>query len=222
MKAYGKLTTGLIVAWFVFALLGGALGLFQNQANRIGAAVGIAAGVPLMLFAIWCAASESFRKFALGLNARTLTLAQSGRIIGVTFVILQERRVLPAIFAWPAGYGDMFIGATAAFVAWKLCNPVHRGSFIFWQALGIIDLVTAVGLGTTAGLIQPHGVPMAAMTVLPLSVIPTFLVPLYLILHLICIAQARGWRPVSGGQRFESGARSPNRDMGVSERLSNG
>jgi hypothetical protein len=222
MKAYGKFTAGLIVAWFLFALIGGALGLFQNQSNRIGAAVGIAAGVPMVVFAVWFAASNLFREFALSLNPRTLTFVQSWRIIGVTFVILQARGVLPAIFAWPAGYGDMFIGATAAFVAWKLCNPVHRGSFIFWQALGIIDLVTAVALGTTAGLIQPHGVPMAAMTVLPLSFIPTFLVPLYLILHLICIAQARGWRLVSGGQRFESGARSANRDIGVSERLSNG
>jgi len=32
------------------------------------------------------------------------------------------------------------------------------------------------------------------MTVLPLSLIPTFAVPLMLILHLICIAQAWRWR----------------------------
>jgi hypothetical protein len=215
MKAYGKFTAGLIAAWFAFALISGALGLFENQASRIGAAVGIAAGVPIVVFAVWIATSESFRKFALGLNARTLTLAQSGRIIGVTFVILQARGVLPAIFAWPAGYGDIFIGATAAFVAWKLYGPSHRGSFSFWQALGIADLVTAVGLGTTAGLIQPHSVPMAAMTVLPLSLIPTFLVPLYLILHVICIAQARGWRSVSRERRSGNVVASVNRELGV-------
>jgi hypothetical protein len=215
MKAYGKLTTVLIVAWFAFALVGGALGLFQNQANRIGAAVGIAAAMPLVLFAIWFAASESFRKFTLGLNARTLTIAQSGRIIGVTFVILEARRVLPAIFAWPAGYGDIFIGATAALVALKLYGPSHRGSFIFWQTLGILDLVTAVGLGTTAGLIQPHSVPMAPMTVLPLSLIPSFLVPLYLIFHVICIAQAQEWRGASSERHFEVAARSNNQELGV-------
>src|SRR5271156_4712756 len=222
MKAYGKFTTGLIVAWFLFALGAGALGLFENAANRVGAAVGIAALVPIVVFAVWFAASESFRRFVLGLNARTLTFVQSGRIIGVTFVILQARGVLPAVFAWPAGYGDIFIGATASFVAWKLCDPGHRRSFIFWQVLGITDLVTAVGLGTTAGLIQPHGVPMVAMTVLPLSLIPTFLVPLYLILHVICVAQARGWKTAAGKQPVGSGARSANRDIGVSERLSDG
>jgi hypothetical protein len=31
------------------------------------------------------------------------------------------------------------------------------------------------------------------MTVLPMSYIPTFAVPLFLILHIICIAQARRW-----------------------------
>jgi hypothetical protein len=215
MKTYGKFTAGLLVAWFAYALIGGALGLFANQANRLGAAVGVAAFVPIAVFAVWFAASNSFRKFLLALSPRTLTLLQSGRFIGITFVILQARTVLPAIFALPAGYGDMFIGATAWFAAWKLCNPNRRGSFIFWQLLGIADLVTAVGLGTTAGLINPHGIPMAQMTVLPLSLIPSFLVPLYLIFHVICIAQARGWKSVAGERRFESLARSGHPEIGV-------
>ncbi len=215
MKGYERLLAGLIAVWFTYAVVAGVLGLFQNQFNRIGAAVGIAAFVPIVVFGVWFGASDSFRRFVLGWNARTLTLVQSWRIIGVTFVILQARGVLPGIFALPAGYGDIFIGATAAFVAWKLCDPSHRRSFIFWQVLGITDLVTAVGLGTTAGLIQPHSVPMAAMTVLPLSLIPTFLVPLFLILHVICIAQARGWRTVSDGRRFETVARSGGQEVGV-------
>jgi hypothetical protein len=48
-------------------------------------------------------------------------------------------------------------------------------------------------LGTTAGLLDPHGVPMLYMTTLPLSLVPTFLVPLYLIFHVVCIAQAKRW-----------------------------
>ena len=52
--------------------------------------------------------------------------------------------LLPAVFALPAGYGDIFIGATAGLVAWKLAAPHHRASFIVWQLLGMLDLVTAV------------------------------------------------------------------------------
>jgi hypothetical protein len=60
--------------------------------------------------------------------------------------------------------------------------------------LGILDLVSAVSLATTARLISPQAPTMVAMTVLPLSLIPTFLVPLFLMFHVISIAQALGWK----------------------------
>jgi hypothetical protein len=170
-----------------------ALYWFRNDANRVGLAVAFAAVTPILVFVVWFAASEKFRQFALSLNPQVLTFAQSWRIVGFTFVLLEARGVLPAIFALPAGYGDMAIGMTATLVAWKLANPTRRNSFILWQLLGIADLVTAVSLGTTARLISPDGPSMVAMTVLPLSLVPTFLVPLFLIFHIICIAQARAW-----------------------------
>jgi len=201
MKNYAKLTTVLIAAWFVFALSASALQLFKNGSNRLGIAVGLAALTPILVFALWFSASETFRQFALSLNPRTLTAVQSWRIIGFTFVLLEARGVLPAVFALPAGYGDMAIGATATLVAWKLADPRHRNSFIAWQVLGIADLVTAVSLGTTARLLSPHSASMVAMTVLPLSLIPTFLVPLFAIFHVITIAQAKGWKVASSEAR---------------------
>jgi hypothetical protein len=198
---YKKLTTGIIVVWFIFALSASALHLFKNDANRIGLAIAIAAVTPIIVFSLWYAASAGFRQFALSLDPRLLTSAQAWRIIGFTFVLLEARGVLPAIFAWPAGYGDMAIGMTAAFVAWKLADPAHRNSFILWQMLGILDLVIAVTTGTTAALISPQGPPMVPMTVLPLSLVPTFLVPLFVILHVISIAQARTWEVPSARTR---------------------
>ena len=197
MKNYRKLTTGLIAAWFLFALSASALQWFRNDANRIGIAVAFAAVTPIFLFALWFATSDKFRQFALSLNPQILTLAQSWRIVGFTFLLLEARGILPAIFALPAGYGDMAIGMTATFAAWKLANPARRNSFITWQLLGITDLITAVSLGTTARLLSPHGPSMEAMTVLPLSLVPTFLVPLFFIFHVICIAQARAWKTTS-------------------------
>jgi hypothetical protein len=205
MKTYGKLVGVLIAAWFAVIFSAAALGVFRNQANRVGAAVGLAALAPLAWFAVWFAASEGFRKFALALDPRVLTGMQAFRVVGVIFVILEARGILPAVFAFPAGYGDIFIGLTAGFAAWKLANGAHRAGFIVWQTLGMADLVLAVGTGTLAGLISPGSTPMVAMTVPPLSLIPTFLVPLFFILHVICIAQARGWKAVSGeGRPFAS------------------
>jgi hypothetical protein len=194
MKSYGKLASGLVAAWFVFALTASALFWFKNDANRLGVAVAVAAVAPILVFAAWFAASEKFRRFALSLDPQILTLVQAWRIVGFSFVLLEARGVLPAIFALPAGYGDMAIGATATLVAWKLANPFRRYSFILWQVLGIVDLVTAVSLGATARLLSPHSTSMVAMTVLPLSLVPTFLVPLFLIFHVICIAQAKAWK----------------------------
>lgn len=193
MKSYAKLTFVLAVLWFFAALSAAALHLFENASNRLGGAVAVGATAPLIVFFAWFALSRNFRDFVMSWNPTILTAVQSGRIVGFTFVLLEAHHALPAIFALPAGYGDMAIGATASLVAWRLATSSHRNSFILWQLLGIADLVTAVTLGTTAGLLDPHGVSMLYMTTLPLSLVPTFLVPLYLIFHVVCIAQARRW-----------------------------
>ena len=91
--------------------------------------------VPIVVFALWFAASEKFRQFALSLNPQILTLAQTWRIVGFTFVLLEARGVLPAIFALPAGYGDMAIGATATLAAWKLANPAVATVLFFGKCL---------------------------------------------------------------------------------------
>ena len=197
MKNYAKLTTGIVVAWFLFSLTASALHLFKDDASRIGLAVAIAALAPIVVLSLWFAASESFRHSVLSLSPQILTSVQAFRLVGFTFILLQARSTLPAVFAFPAGYGDMAIGATSAFVAWKLANPAHRNSFVLWQLLGIADLVIAVSVGTTAFLISPQGPSMVPMTVLPLSLIPKLLVPLFAILHVICIAQARFWTKIS-------------------------
>jgi hypothetical protein len=129
---------------------------------------------------------------------------QSWRIAGFVFVVLYVYGILPGIFANPAGWGDIFIGLTAPWVALKLAQPGHRTGFIAWNALGMLDLVSAVTLGTTSRLIHPHALAADAMTVLPLSIVPTFLVPLFFIFHIIVIAQARRWPAAASAQNRQS------------------
>jgi hypothetical protein len=191
---YGKLTTTLIAAWFIFSLAASAAHLFQSDPSRPPISLGLAATVPILLFMLWYALSEPFRQFTLALNPRTLTIVHAWRTVGYVFLVLYSFGILPGMFALPAGWGDIVIGATAPFVALKLADPDHRRSFILWQALGIADLVTALFTGATARFIAPHGIPTDAMAALPLSLIPTFAVPLLLIFHIICIAQAKRWR----------------------------
>jgi hypothetical protein len=193
MSRYGKLTAWLIAAWLVFSVGASALHLYHSDANRPPLALGLAALTPIALFFVWFARSRGFREFALSLNPRVLTLVQSWRIAGFVFLVLATYGILPRMFALPAGWGDITIGATAMFAALMLAKPEHRTSFLIWQALGITDLVMAVSLGSLAGVIDPLGIPTTPMTLLPLSLIPTFAVPLLLMLHILCIAQALRW-----------------------------
>ncbi len=190
---YGKLTSGLIAAWFIFALAASAFHMFNTDPNLPPLALGLAVLTPIAVFLFWYLTSAGLRQFALSLDPRTVTLVHSWRIAGFTFLAFYSAGVLPGFFALPAGWGDIAIGATAPLAALKLANFSRRRSFIFWQILGIFDLVLAVTLGTAARLISPHGVTTGVMTVLPMSLIPTFAVPLLIILHVICIAQARHW-----------------------------
>jgi hypothetical protein len=73
------------------------------------------------------------------------------RIAGFVFLVLGTYKILSAFFALSAGWGDIAIGATASFAAVRLANPAHRKGFIFWQVLGITDLVNALALGTRRG-----------------------------------------------------------------------
>jgi hypothetical protein len=193
MTKYGKLTTALIAAWFVFAVTASRLDLFRTTPNQPPLPLGLAALTPLVLFLVWFVASAKFRDFTMALNPRVLTWVQSWRIVGFVFLVLAAYGILPKLSALPAGWGDIAIGVTAPLVALKLASPDHRKSFIAWQVLGMADLVTAMTLGPLARVIDPRGIANDAMTVLPLSLIPTFGVPLFMMLHVICIAQVRRW-----------------------------
>ena len=193
MSRYAKLAFALIAAWFVVTLAASSLHLYKTGPDQPPLVFGLAALTPLVVFFAWFASSRNFRAFTRSLDPRILTLIQSWRVGGFVFLVLATYGILPNLFAQPAGWGDMAIGATAPLAALALANPRHRRSFVLWQILGMADLVTAIAMGTLATVIHPRGVPASAMTVLPLSLIPTFAVPLFFILHILCIGHAMRW-----------------------------
>ena len=194
---YGRVAAVLIGLWFVAALTVSALHVFARNPDRPPLALLVAVLTPITIFTVWYLRSKSFQQYILSLNPRALTLVHTWRLAGVVFLVLGTYKILPEILALPAGWGDIAIGATALPVAMLLARPEHKTSFIVWQLLGVADLVLAITLGAAARFIDPQGVAeisTAPMALLPLSLIPTFAVPLLLILHGISIAQARRWR----------------------------
>ena len=114
--------------------------------------------------------------------------------------------VLPGLFAWPAGLGDVAIGIAAAFVLVRLRRDPEFAlslGFLRFHVLGLLDFAVAIATaGLSAGQFPgsiENGVTSAAMDVWPLNIFPSFFVPVFIILHLTTlfkIRQMRRERPV--------------------------
>ncbi len=123
------------------------------------------------------------------------------------FLLLLAQGALPAHFAVPAGWGDVVVGLAAPIVALALAAP-RPGTLALaagWNAFGLLDLVVAVGMGTgfLAPLLAPElGTrvpPVGPMGVFPLIVVPTFAVPVAVMLHVAGLARLMRARRAASG-----------------------
>ena len=188
-----NLTLAGLVVWFLLALGGSLLGVFDSE-PRPPVPLALAVVVPVAVFGSCYLPSTRVRQFVWSLDLRLLTVAQTWRVAGIVFLILYQQGALPGVFAIPAGWGDVAIGITAPVVAWYWKPPFPRKTFVAWNVLGSLDLVLAVSLGvlasaTPVGLLAGD-VSTRLMGQFPLSLIPTFFVPLLLIFHLIALSRA--------------------------------
>jgi hypothetical protein len=130
---------------------------------------------------------------APGTPAR-LALPHSLRVVGVTFLLVMAQGHLPAVFALPAGLGDIAAGLAAPSVAIRLAQG-GRIRAVWFNLFGILDLVVALTIGFLAGLgpwrpleVTPSTEPLS---LLPLALVPTVAVPLSLALHLVSLRRLR-------------------------------
>ena len=121
----GGIRLGIILAlaaWFVLVVLLGASGAFVGRPGRPPVAIAIGAGTPLLLFFACLRFSSSFRAYVHSLDLRLITGMQAWRWAGMGFLALYAHDVLPAMFALPAGFGDMavgFVAGGAVLVVWR-------------------------------------------------------------------------------------------------------
>jgi hypothetical protein len=129
----------------------------------------------------------SIRRALTAPGAQQRLLApHSFRAAGIVFVIAMLLGKLPALFAVPAGFGDIAVGIATPWVARKVREGSHAKPLVWFTLLGIADLVSALTLGALTGFLQiVHVNPPATLNAdLPLAVIPTVGVPLLLVMHL--------------------------------------
>ena len=121
--------------------------------------------------------------------ASGLVRPHSFRVAGVVFLFYLALGHLPALFALPAGLGDIAAGIAAPLVALRLAQGTGRRSALWFNAFGMTDLVVALTLGALTGFGLLSVTPTsAAITELPLALIPTATVPLLFALHVTSVS----------------------------------
>jgi hypothetical protein len=197
LSGTGAFVGTFFLAWLALVFVLGARGVFvaANGAPPLALLIGLVAPLSLFLIGYWTI--PSLREFVLSADLRLIVGIQAWRWAGFGFLTLYAYGVLPGIFAWPAGLGDMAIGVTAPLVLAGLLRRrdfAMSKRFVAWNLTGILDLTVAVSIGALVPLVAPHlygSVTTAPMAQLPLVLIPTYLVPTFLILHLTALFQAR-------------------------------
>lgn len=200
----------LLAAWAGVAYLTGASGIVTAPPEQIFRPVGLAVVIPVALFVAAYNLAPRFRGFVLAQDLRALTMVQAWRVVGFSFLLLYAADALPALFAFPAGVGDVMIGLTAPFVVLRLTRDAafaRSWRFLAFHAMGLFDFVVAVAAATAtsgafAGLL-PGTLTSAAMEVWPLNLFPSLIVPAFIILHLTVFLKVRAIsraaaRPVGG------------------------
>lgn len=199
----------VLAVWFALAAAAGATGILSTGPDTLARPVLVPVVLPIAVFLALYVGSHRFRSFILTRDICVATMLQLWRVIGFAFLPLYAYGVLPGLFAWPAGLGDVAIGLSAPFVVLALTRDpafVHSRRFVVWHLLGLLDFVVAAGTATLASGAIPGlvagSVTSAAMEVWPLSLFPSFIVPLFVILHLTVLFQVRALRRAAGSENL--------------------
>ena len=98
--------------------------------------------------------------------ASRLELPHTPRVAGVAFLLYMALGHLPALFALPAGLGDIAAGIAAPLVAYRLAQGTGRRAALWHNAFGMTDLVVALTLGALTGFqllnVTPSAAPVSA------------------------------------------------------------
>ena len=121
-----------------------------------------------------------------------LMLPQTFRVAGVFFLLYLAFGELPALFALPAGLGDIATGIAAPLAAYRLAAGTGRRTAWWFNGFGLTDLAVALTLGALTGYGLLHVTPSTApLSELPLVLVPTVGVPLMIALHLTSLGTLR-------------------------------
>ena len=167
--------------WFGVAIAAGHFLVLQRIPPPAihGIILGLAALLVLAYFRIPAA-----RRWVDALDLRVLVLLHATRFTGIYLLVLYQQGELPRTFAVPGGMTDIIIATMALPVALApLEAGARRRAIVIWNVVGFVGILLSLITALRLNLADPSQ--LRALTHLPLSLLPTLLVPLMLATHMI-------------------------------------
>lgn len=198
-RRYWVSTTTLISlsSWAIVVFVLGWHDMFEARPGAYFPFIVLGIIFPLLGGYLFLSRSSSLNQVLDQVPQHWLVSVQLYRALGVIFLILYSANMLPGVFAIPAGIGDILIGISAPLVAYACARRYRRSCLVIllWNLFGIADLVLAVTVGFLSSpgpfqLLAPEN-PNVMITSFPLVLIPTFAVPLSIVLHLASLKKLR-------------------------------
>ncbi len=184
----------ILAAWLLAALALGATGQVARLHPPSPQLILLGLTVLLLLAG---GTLSGFRVWLAGFNLRQLIALHLARFVGIYFLLLYHRGELPWAFAVPGGWGDIAV-ATGALLLILLVPDLlaRRGWVMAWNLLGLADILYVVF--TASRLANADPASMAPLLRLPLSLLPTFLVPIIIASHVLLFWRLRPARLPAG------------------------
>ena len=193
----------VLIAWLAVDVVLGAAGVFAASPSTWVPFIALGIAVPLVAGIVLLARRGAAQRFVDSIPLHRLIGVQVYRAAGVIFLIAWASGRMPAVFALPAGIGDIAVGVAAPVVAARVRSSLDtpaaaartRRLATSWNLLGIADLVVAVTLGFFSSpshfQLLASDLPNALISRMPYVLIPTFAVPLSVLLHVAALQRLR-------------------------------
>jgi hypothetical protein len=189
-----RISTAVLLGWFGIAFALGFLEVYRVVSDRIPTLpFGIL--VPIIIGGLVIVRSSTMARVLDAVPQHWLIGVQLYRALGAIFLILYGAGKMPGLFAWPAGLGDVLVGVLAPVVAVAYARgPEKNGDLVSaWNIFGMVDLIVAVatGFSTSPSPFQLFAFdqPNELVSMFPLVLIPTYLVPVSVLLHIASLTK---------------------------------